>query len=389
MATRSIHTTPLEDDFQQDESPTTELAVRRDVARVVQEVQGAIIVAQRFPRNEDEARVKLLRACKRPTFAENAEYEFPRGGNDVSGPSVQLAREAARVWGNIQYGFEIVSEDEVWRSIRAYAWDVETNSKPFQEDRFKKLIYRKANGGQWVKPDERDLRELTNRRAAICYRNCILQVIPSDLIQEAIEQSRMTLRDRAAADPDGERKRILDAFANDLNVMPNSVEAILGHSVTEASPVEIAKLRAIYKSIRDGNSTLNDYLQSSAPGQDTSLAGKSAEVITGIRDRYTKSQQPVSEGSKAAVGHTEASANPQTPSAQQTSPKEEPAPAAELSPAEKERKSMLEAEADRQKRALDEHLRSKKHGEHPATPLASPEGIFDDNDGINRGRRSE
>ena len=225
MATRSIHNSPIEDDFQQDESPTTELAVRRDVARVVQEVQGAIIVAQRFPRNEDEARVKLLRACKRPTFAENAEYEFPRGGNDVSGPSVQLAREAARVWGNIQYGFEIVSEDEVWRSIRAYAWDVETNSKPFQEDRFKKLIQRRnkeTRVTEWVKPDERDLRELTNRRAAICYRNCILQIIPSDLIQEAIDESRSTLRNRAAADPDGERKRILDAFANDLNVMPNS-----------------------------------------------------------------------------------------------------------------------------------------------------------------------
>jgi hypothetical protein len=229
------------------------------IARAQQEVQGAIIIAKRFPRNEDECRAKLLRACKRPEFAEDAEYEFPRGNGNVNGPSVYLAREAARIWGNIHYGAEILRDDGDTRIIRCFAWDMETNTRPIQDDSFRKLVYRKQGG--WVEPDERDLRELTNRRAAIGYRNCILEVIPSDLIREAVTVARKTLKDKAAADPDGERKRIVDAFA-EINVMPTRLDQILGHPLAEASPDEIARLRGIYKSIRDGNSTLSDYIKS-------------------------------------------------------------------------------------------------------------------------------
>lgn len=364
-------TNPIpEFDREMDDQPSTELAVSRDVARVVQEVQGAIIVAQRFPRNEDEARIKILRACKRPGFAEEAEYEFPRGGNDVSGPSVQLAREAARVWGNIQYGFEIVSEDTVWRSIRAYAWDVESNSKTFQEDRFKKLIQRKnktTRQTEWITPDERDLRELTNRRAAICYRNCILQLIPKDLVDEACIQARVTLKDRAASDPDGERKRILDAFANDLNIMPNSIEALLQHPIGEASPAEIARLRAIYKSIRDGNSTLNDYFQS-VNGADANAASKSTSNLDRIKDNYAKKNpQPSSEsGQPAASGLPHPSTAPEN--AETTyAPSQSPEP--EIVPAAQERRKELANQAEEVS-----HRRTGRRGEPQGVPVDFSDG---------------
>lgn len=243
------------------------------VARAQQEIQAAIVVARNFPRNEDEARAKLLKSCKRPEFAEDAQYSFKRGSkmekgqwvdNYVTGPSVYLAREAARLWGNVRYGFEIVRDDADSRQIRCFAWDMESNTQPIQEAVFRKLIWRKnkkeESGGNWVEPDERDLRELTNRYAAIGYRNCILEILPSDLISEACRASDHTLKDNAAKDPDGERKRVVDAFA-EINVMPSRLDQILGHPLAESSPEEITRLRGIYKSIRDGNSTLQDYLQ--------------------------------------------------------------------------------------------------------------------------------
>ena len=55
-----------------------------------------------------------------------------------------------------------------------------------------------------------------------------------DLIDEATAQARLTLRDRAAQDPDGERKRVLDAFAQ-LNVMPATLDQVLGHPMAQAS----------------------------------------------------------------------------------------------------------------------------------------------------------
>jgi hypothetical protein len=162
----------------------------------------------------------------------------------------------ARCWGNIRHGFTIVREDEDSRQIRAQAWDTQTNATAFAETQFAKLIFRK-NGG-WQKPDERDLRELTNRQAAILVRNCILSLMPSDLVEDAVQQAAETLSDRAAKDPDGERKRIILAFS-ELSVSPEMLNAFLKHPLTESSPQEIAQLRKMYASIRDGNSKWSDY----------------------------------------------------------------------------------------------------------------------------------
>lgn len=242
-------------------SSTMELAPSSAMIEKQTEIQGAIIVARRFPRNEEAAFEKLMRSCRRTSFAEEASYSFPRGGASVEGPSVNLAREAARVWGNIRYGLEVVLDTAEERHIRGWAWDLETNTKVAAEDFFAKLIQRKQKGGgavQWVKPDERDLRELTFRRGAILVRNCLLQLMPRDLIEDARAQSRATLAKDAAQDPDSARKAVLRAFS-EINVSAEQLQGYLGHPVGQSTPEEIAELRAIFQSIRDGNSTWAEY----------------------------------------------------------------------------------------------------------------------------------
>ena len=46
---------------------------------------------------------------------------------------------------------------------------------------------------EWTVPDERDLRELTNRRGAICVRNAILALVPPDLVEDAMATADQTL----------------------------------------------------------------------------------------------------------------------------------------------------------------------------------------------------
>lgn len=240
-----------------DETELSRISQTNLSAQTVSEVQGALILAKRFPRNEDQSYEKLLRSCKRLKFAENANYSFPRGGIKITGPSVNLAREAARTWSNIEYGHVIVSDDAEERHIRAWAWDKETNVRIFEEDAFKKLIYRKKEG--WIKPDERDLRELTNRRAAILKRNCILQLIPRDFIEDAQEICKKTIEKRFSEDPDKAKKDIIKAFSV-LNITPDMLEEKLGHAVSKCSPNEIVELREIYQSITDGNSSWSEYI---------------------------------------------------------------------------------------------------------------------------------
>lgn len=243
------------------EQTTHELQTTSAAAGVQQEIQGALVIAQRFPRDEDRAFQSLIRSCKRANFAADAQYEFPRGGQKVRGPSIYFAREFARVWGNIRHGCDILHDDEDSRSIRAWAWDLETNAKVTADDSFRKLVQRKnkkTNVTEWVKPDERDLRELTNRRAAIAKRNCILELLPSDLIQDALDRCDQTLQQDAAEDPDAFRKNTLAGFI-DLNVSADQLKAYLGCPIENASPKQQAELRRIYKSLKDGAATWSDY----------------------------------------------------------------------------------------------------------------------------------
>lgn len=267
---------------------STELAQTSASATAQYEIQSAIVVARQFPRNEDAAFQRLMRACDRTTFAQDAEYIFPRGGSNVRGPSINVAREAARCWTNIRHGLDVIRDDEDERHIRAWCWDMEANVKVTAEDSFKKLIFRK-NGG-WIKPDERDLRELTNRRGAILTRNCILQVLPRDLIEDAISRCQDTLKKDAGANPEAARKKVILAFG-DIGVTVEMLEKKLGHKIAESSPAEIAELRAIYASIKDGNSTWREYAQEPGGNGDTPSPPKNTGKLS-MSDLKEKKEDP-------------------------------------------------------------------------------------------------
>lgn len=240
-----------------------ELAPTASAAEKQFEIQSAIAIAKRFPRDEDVAFAKLMKACARLTFAEDAAYSYDRGGNTISGPSVYLAREAARVWGNVRHGLEVITDDKTTRTIRGWAWDVETNTKVSAEDTFAKLVQHKnkrTKVTEWVDADERELRELTNRRGAILVRNSILQVIPSDLIDDALSAAKTTIKSGAEKDPEGTRKRIILAFS-ELNVTPEMLQQKLGHPIAQCSPAQLAELRIVFKSIADGAITWAEYMQ--------------------------------------------------------------------------------------------------------------------------------
>lgn len=235
---------------------STELAVSSAQEMARAEIESSITIARKFPRDESQAFARLMKSCKRPSFAKGVEYSYPRGGKQIHGPSVKVAREAARLWGNLRHGLEIVRDDEDSRQIRGYAWDVETNVKVSAEHEFRKLIFRKKDG--WIKPDERDLRELTNKHGAILQRNCLLQILPPDLIEDAVNESLMTMRDDDAKDPEGARKRLIMAFES-LNISPKMLSKYLGHPVDELQPEGVEELRGIFASIKDGNSKWADY----------------------------------------------------------------------------------------------------------------------------------
>lgn len=242
----------LRDDMDMTEqSQTGELETAAAEAREEAEIKAAIVLARKFPRNEGAIYTKLLKSCGRASFAEEAMYSFPRGQTTVEGPSINLAREAGRLWGNLRYGLEIIREDEESRAIRGWVWDVETNTKISHTDEFKKLIQRRRDGATvWVTPDERDLRELTNRRGAVAVRNCLLQIIPKDFIEAAMDEAKKTLRKAASQDKPAKVAAMAGEF-DLLGINKAALEKYLGHPLAEITDDEFLKLRGAYAAIKD------------------------------------------------------------------------------------------------------------------------------------------
>lgn len=233
------------------------------VSREQSEIQSAIISAKRFPRSEEKAFAQIIKAFKRPSLARCAQYSFPRGGATVRGPSIDTARELARLWGNIKHGLRIVGVDDIYVHIKGYAIDLENNASIEAEDKFKKLVQRKRGGNtQWVAPDERDLRELINRRGAILVRNCILQLIAPDIVDAALEQADATLRQVSSGELEQSREdtiRSLVLIFDGMGVSVEMLEQRLKHELSLITVSELTELRTIYKSLRDGNSRREDH----------------------------------------------------------------------------------------------------------------------------------
>ena len=126
------------------------------------EVQAAVLVAQQIPRDLSRCLADLEQSCRQMSLAERAFYRYSRGGQQVTGASVHLAREVARCFGNVDYGIKELSRDpnagEHGQSeMMAYAWDQQTNVR--QSNTFIVPWERHTSKGINALTDPRDLYE--------------------------------------------------------------------------------------------------------------------------------------------------------------------------------------------------------------------------------------
>lgn len=229
------------------------------------ELEAMCAMARMNPRDEFKALTAMVNAAKRPAFAEAATYSFPRGGQNVTGPSVSLMRPLATYWGHVRFGVRIVDDDDEIIGIEGFAHDLQTGAYCTLPDRFKKLVQRKnkASGKtEWMRPDERDLRELVNRRGAILVRNCVLSVIPPDIVDRVLQECEKTLNEGAAGKLKSTKedtiRNLVLAWA-DFGVTAEDLEKYLGHPLAQLTPQEFVNFQGMYRSIRDGNTKVIDH----------------------------------------------------------------------------------------------------------------------------------
>lgn len=240
--------------FQQNET-----AIAVEQSRAIQEVQGAIVMAKKFPRNETACFAKIIESCKRKNLAESAMYSYPKGSTKVTGPSIRMAETLAKYWGNIQFGIVELSQQKGASEVLAYAWDLETNTRQIKQFTVNHLRYSKA-GGVTKLTDPRDIYEMTANQGARRLRACILGVMPSDIIESAIEECERTLRGNNAA-PLVDRVRACIAKFLEIGVTQEMIEKRFNHKIETIDVHELVALGKIFNSLRDNMAKIEDFFE--------------------------------------------------------------------------------------------------------------------------------
>ena len=243
----------------QAESKANELSIISNVdsSRAIAEVQASLVIAKRFPRDENRAIERIKNSCGRTSLANVALYSYARGGTEITGASIRLLEAVKIAWGNIDSGWRELERNEDRAIVQAYAWDKETNVK--EERTFEVPLIRYTRKGSYKLSDPRDIYELEANNAARRVRACLQAVIPSDVIEEAINACIAT--QQANVDMSPETIKALIAAFEKLGVTQSMIEKRLNRKLSAIQAGNVVQLRTVYKSIVDGIGKVSDFFE--------------------------------------------------------------------------------------------------------------------------------
>lgn len=258
-------------------------AVTIEAQRAITEAQSKIQLAKMFPRNETEAFNKLIFSCSHPGFAEEAFYSLPRGSQKISGPSIRLAEEIARLYGNFTYGHRELSRSNGKSEVEVFAWDVENNN--YTSRQITVVHVQDTKNGSYALHSQADIDTRIANIASKQLRGRILSLIPKWMLSEAVAKCRETL---AGGQDKAQREQRIEGliarFAS-KNVNKAALEKYLGHPLKLITDDEMADLFGVYTAIKEGSS-INEFFIEDEPKNP--MAEKLEKAVTGNQEQPKK-----------------------------------------------------------------------------------------------------
>ncbi|GAA4175977.1 hypothetical protein [Gryllotalpicola koreensis] len=223
--------------------------------RAVAEVAAAVKLAKEFPRDTTEVIAATKELCSRLAVAQRAFYEVPNRG---AGLSVHIARELARIWGNLDYGVRELNrdDDKGVSELQAFAWDAEQNVRSTRS--FIQPHERMVKGARKRLTDLSDIYLQNQNVAARAVRECIFSVIPGWLLAEAEATLRATLKNGDGKPIEQRRREAIAAFA-DLKVTQAQLEKRLNKSQAKWDALDVSGLVRVFTSITQDSIPVTEF----------------------------------------------------------------------------------------------------------------------------------
>lgn len=245
--------------------PQTGNAVTQSmVAKEQARIQGQVFMAKQFPRDMTLVMNRITASCERPSLAMISEYEYPKGGQKITGASIRLLEVVAQCYGNVSYSWkELLRDVDNHKStVLAYAWDLETNL--YSELEFDVPHYRTARGKRTVLTDDREIYELVANQASRRVRRCLENVIPRDIVDDAREMCETTMETKT--DWAVRINKQIKYFEEAYGVKPQQIEDYFGMSRNAFTSNTFVALTKIYNSVKDGVAKITDYFPKEEQG---------------------------------------------------------------------------------------------------------------------------
>jgi hypothetical protein len=254
--------------------------VEQEEGVVIQEVQGMDVVYQQdkatidmqistakaYPRNIKRATENSITVVTMDTdTASTCTYAVPRGGKQITGPSIHLAKILAQFWGNLRIEAKVINIDAKHITSQAVAYDLENNLAI-------KVEVKRSITGKYGRFNDDMITVTGNAGNSIAMRNAILSVIPRAVVDKVYNEAKKTITGDIsdATKLMAKRKKVLDQFKDVYNVTEAEVLKSIGKaSIDHIDADNLVTLIGIGQAIKDGDTTIEEAFKSKVKDKTT------------------------------------------------------------------------------------------------------------------------
>lgn len=254
-----------------------------------------VATAKQYPRNIKRAVDNSIAiATMDKETAETCTYSLPRGGKNISGPSVHLARMIAQNWQNLRVESKVVNITATQIVSQAVCFDLETNYAV-------KVEVRKRITDKYGKRFNDDMQVVTGNAAnAIAYRNAVFAVIPKAVTDKVYGAARNMITGDLSSEEKLIKRRMeaIKYFKENYEVTEGQILEVLGlNSVNQIKQDEIVRLIGLQQAIKDGDTTVAETFGATKRAESQKTENQVKDIVSELDKK--KKPTPQKEGDKS------------------------------------------------------------------------------------------
>lgn len=237
-----------------DEVKVTEIT---DISNVYQQDKASIdmqiTTAKTYPRNIMRATDNAIAIVGMDEeTAQTCVYSIPRGGKQITGASVHLAKILAQVWGNLRVEARVVDIDQKHITSQAIAFDLENNLAI-------KVEVKRSIVGKYGRFNDDMITVTGNASNSIAMRNAILSVIPRSVVEKVYKTAQNVITGDVSDEQKlkTKRKEVVDKLKDTYSVTVDEILSAIGKaSIDHIDREDLVTLIGVGQAIKDGDTTV-------------------------------------------------------------------------------------------------------------------------------------